>query len=51
MKIIFEIVEKATIFDWATFITAIISLILSFVSLLNTLNETKRDKNNRKIDM
>lgn len=51
MKIIFEIVEKTTIFDWTTFITAIISLILSFVSLRNTLNETKRDKNNRKIDM
>lgn len=51
MKIIFEIIEKATIFDYATFITAIISLILSFISLRNTLNETKRDKNNRKIDM
>ncbi len=51
MKVIFEIVEKATIFDWATFITAIISLILSFVSLWNTLNETKREQKNRKIDM
>lgn len=51
MQVIFEIIEKATILDYTTIVIAFASLIVSCISLKNTLNQSKRDKNNRKIDM